>query len=242
LGVGKFYRDRNTVRAALTNISLEIMAGDRLLVVGVNGSGKSTLLRIILGLEPPDSGIVTRHQKLELHQLAYLPQDYRKYLLPWLTLQRQLGLFGNSQGLESDEYLRSFKSLASEFAGDFEFARYPYQLSGGEQQLFAFLSSLARLPTFLALDEPFSALDVGRRQMGVTRLATWLTNHGCTFIGISHDIEDAVLLANRIVVLTKDKDPPVREVTVPLPWPRHPELRFTDKVRAIVRELLSMME
>ena len=185
----------------LKDINLEIQEGEFIAIVGHSGCGKSTLLKIIAGLEKNDTGIVTADGK-EVDgpgmDRGMIFQEHR--LFPWMSIEKnvQLGLKGLSKEEKtklSDQYLELVK--LSEFK-----KAYPSQLSGGMSQRAAIARSLVSQPEILLLDEPFGALDALTKielQEELLRIRERFHN---TMIMVTHDIEEAVFLADRIVVMS----------------------------------------
>jgi NitT/TauT family transport system ATP-binding protein len=237
--VGKRASDRPNVWL-LEQIKLEIVPRQRLFLVGPNGSGKSTLLRMILGFESVDTGGITVSPPLSELSISYMPQDYRSALFPWFNLSRNLSLALKTEvdSSSTTHKLHEFNHLSKLFRLEPSLARYPYELSGGEQQLFLLIIAMIRKPVLLVLDEPFSAIDFGRRQSILTELGMFLNKEPSTVIAVTHDFEDAVLLADRILVLDP-KTTAIREgIDVPFAWPRRPALRNSALFRDLIQKII----
>ncbi|HEY3584291.1 MAG TPA: ABC transporter ATP-binding protein [Casimicrobiaceae bacterium] len=195
--------------------------GEFLAVVGPSGCGKTTLLRCIAGLMKPDDGRVL-HRGVEHGSpppwLSIVFQDYNRSLFPWLSVRRTAG-YGLHKLDKAERERRVNEALAAvglSHAADL----YPWQLSGGMQQRTALARSIAASPELLLLDEPFASVDAQTRMdlqdlvMGICqemKLATLL---------VTHDIDEAVLMADRIVVLSTRPARVVEEIRVPLARPR----------------------
>jgi len=231
-GLRKSYLTRAGRRSVLGGLDLDLPPGSRLALVGPNGGGKSTLLRLALGLETPDSGEVERREDPG-DRLAYIPQDYRSALLPWLRLDANLEL-GAGPGAAA-----RYGELAEAFGLDFELRRFPYQLSGGQQQAFLVARALLREPSLLVLDEPLSAVDYRRRRAIHDRLARWLASSGATLLLATHDFDEAALLADAALVLDGASDAVAARVPLELPWPREASSRRSAAFRAAVESLLA---
>lgn len=185
----------------LKDINLEIQEGEFIAIVGHSGCGKSTLLKIIAGLEKNDTGLVTADGK-EVSgpgmDRGMIFQEHR--LFPWMSIEKnvQLGLKGLSKEEKtklSDQYLELVK--LSEFK-----KAYPSQLSGGMSQRAAIARSLVSQPEILLLDEPFGALDALTKIELQEELLKIRERFHNTMIMVTHDIEEAVFLADRIVVMS----------------------------------------
>lgn len=238
--VGKRAPDRQGTWL-LERVTLDVRSRQRVFFVGPNGSGKSTLLRMILGFEHPDIGQVVLRPPICDLSVSYVPQDYRNALFPWLRLSSNLSVALRAD-VHSDvpkEALDSFQRLSELFRLAPGLQRYPYQLSGGEQQLFLLIVALVRKPDLLIVDEPFSAIDYGRRQLILEELGRQLATEDCTFLAVTHDFEDAVLLADRVLVLAPETAE-VREVLdVPFSWPRSLTMRDTSLFRELTDRIVA---
>ena len=186
---------------ALTDINLTIDDGEFLAIVGRSGSGKSTLLRVIAGLEKLTSGTVewtSGNGAARPHTGVVFQQAL---LMPWLTASENVMIAGRFAA-----HRKSFeRSYAEELLRRFELDRvadrYPDQLSGGQAQRVAIIRAVAHRPRLLLLDEPFSALDPAIRADLQSWLATLAAELGITVVLVTHDVDEALLLASRVVLL-----------------------------------------
>ncbi len=207
-GVRKAYGDV----VALDGVSLRAAAHETVAVVGPSGCGKSTLLELVCGLNAPDAG--------EVHSppAALMPQ--RDGLLPWLSALDNAGLAlrvrGESRAAARTAAHEHFAAFGLE---GFEKAR-PGELSGGMRQRVAFLRTLLAGRPVLCLDEPFGALDALTRGQMQRWLADALLKEPRTVLLVTHDVEEAVLLADRIVLLSPRPGRVVETLDVPIPRPR----------------------
>jgi ABC-type nitrate/sulfonate/bicarbonate transport system ATPase subunit len=209
---------------ALAGVSLRVDAGRTVAVVGPSGCGKSTLLEIVCGLQPPDAGTV------ESPPAALMPQ--RDGLLPWLSALDNAALAMRLAGAAP----RAARAAAHEHFAHFglegfERAR-PRELSGGMRQRVAFLRTLLAGRPVLCLDEPFGALDALTRQRMQEWLASALAEEPRTVLLVTHDVEEAVLLADEVVLLSPRPGRVVERIAVPLARPR----RRTDAAVQQLRE------
>ena len=188
---------------------------------GPNGCGKSTLLNMIAGLAPYEGGsILFDGRTLKDVKLGFVFQNYRDALMPWLraidNIAYPLKLQGNSR-LQIDQRVQE---LVEAFEIGFDLNRYPYQMSGGEQQLVSILRALAPDPEVICFDEPFSALDYEMTLFVRDMLQRLYLKTRKTLVIVSHDIEEAVWLADRVVLLTRRPTRVAEVVKVDLPHPR----------------------
>src|SRR3954468_246338 len=198
---------------ALAGVSLHAYDGEVVAVVGPSGCGKSTLLELVCGLQAPDEGTV------DAPPAALMPQH--DGLLPWLSALDNAGLALRVAG-RSKEAARAaaHEHFAAFGLEGFERAR-PSKLSGGMRQRVAFLRTLLAGRPLLCLDEPFGALDALTRGQMQRWLAEALEREPRTVLLVTHDVEEAVLLADRIVLLSPRPGRVIATVDVPLERPRH---------------------
>jgi NitT/TauT family transport system ATP-binding protein len=121
--------------------------------------------------------------------------------------------------------------LCEAFKIQLTLAKYPYELSGGEQQIFLLIRSLLSRPNLLVVDEPLSAVDFARRRLIQDFLGSWLAGRNCAFLFASHDYEEAVLLAERVLILRQSMTRKCVEIPISLPWPRQFEMRYAEQFR-----------
>ena len=194
--LNKYFEDVH----ALEDISLSVEEGEFLSVIGVSGCGKSTLIRIIGGLETASSGTVLVNGQAVLkptRKIGFVFQDHR--LLPWLTVTENIRLALNKDEKNQKETVEKYLTLV----GLEKFAdAYPKQLSGGMAQRVAIARSLANRPDILLLDEPFGALDAMTRISMQLELQKIWKAQKTTMILITHDIDEAVYLGQRVVVMS----------------------------------------
>ena len=219
-------------RAALDRIDLEIHEHEAVALVGISGCGKTTLLRIISGLEQATSGRLTLRGDAVTgprRDIGVVFQEPR--LMPWLTARENirlalLDLSPSSQAAAIDDLLRDMGLV------DFADAR-PRELSGGMAQRVAIARALARKPQVLLLDEPFSALDnFTRLKLQDHLVALWQKSH-FTLILVTHDVDEAVALSDRIIVMRGQPGRVYQEIAVNLPRPRK---RTTSEFQALKEE------
>ena len=235
-GVARRYPRGGVV--ALEGLDLRAGPSEVLGVVGPSGCGKSTLLEVIAGLAEPDAGFVAVGEAAEaearLAACAYMPQ--RDLLLPWRTALDNAGLALESRGVRRREARRRARPLFARFGLDaFEAAR-PNELSGGMRQRVAFLRTLLAGKPVLLLDEPFGALDSITRASMQEWLAGALVEEPRTVVLVTHDVEEALFLSDRVVVLSPRPGRVVEALEVDLPRPRPRREVVTDPAFAALRE------
>jgi ABC-type nitrate/sulfonate/bicarbonate transport system ATPase subunit len=216
-----FRRRRGGEVVAVDALSLTVHDKEFVCIVGPSGCGKSTLLRVIAGLSRPQTGEVTLDGERVTAPGGDRGMVFQSYtLFPWLTVQGNVE-FGPRLSGRSPEECAQVAHRYIDLVGlaGFEHA-YPKELSGGMQQRAAIARSLANDPEILLMDEPFGALDAQTRSlMQELLLRVWEQTHK-TVLFVTHDIEEAILLADRIYVMTARPGRIKHEVRVPLPRPR----------------------
>src|SRR5947209_8807898 len=222
--VTRTYAGRHGRVTALERVSLSVPPGEVVAVVGPSGCGKSTLLELICGLQQPDAG------EVRAAPAALMPQ--RDLLLPWLNVADNAALALRIAGRPRAEARRQALPWLRRFGlGGFESAR-PEELSGGMRQRVSFLRTLLAGKPVLALDEPFASLDAITRSEMQGWLARMLADEPRTVVLVTHDVEEAVLLGDRVLVMAPRPGHVVAELEVGLPRPR----RRTDPEVAALRE------
>jgi len=207
-----------------TDFNLDLPRSKIVSIFGPNGCGKSTLMNMIAGLIPLDKGeILFDGKTLKETKIGYVFQNYRDALFPWITARDNIAYPLRRHGMKEAEVQARVDELIKLFEIRFDLARYPYELSGGQMQTVCIMRSLAPNPEVMFLDEPFSALDFEmtlfiREKLQEAHLAT-----GVTMVIVSHDLEDAVFLADEILLLTRRPTRIAEIVPFTLPRPRVPE-------------------
>ncbi len=233
-----FRRRRGGEVVAVDALSLTVHDKEFVCIVGPSGCGKSTLLRVIAGLSRPQTGEVTLDGERVTAPGADRGMVFQSYtLFPWLTVQGNVE-FGPRLSGRSPEECAQVAHRYIDLVGlaGFEHA-YPKELSGGMQQRAAIARSLANDPEILLMDEPFGALDAQTRSlMQELLLRVWEQTHK-TVLFVTHDIEEAILLADRIYVMTARPGRIKHEVRVPLPRPRTVAVLDSDGFIRLRREV-----
>jgi len=186
----------------LPDFTFTIESGCFYTIVGPNGCGKSTLLNILAGISEKDSGDISSSMKGL--RIGYVWQDYRSSLFPWLSVTENISFPLKIQGVPSKQRRDAVENLISDFGLEINLKKKIYNLSGGQQQLINILRALIIRPDLLLLDEPFSALDQYKSwHIGFELEKMWLKQKSSVFF-VSHDVDEAVLLADEIILMNKD--------------------------------------
>lgn len=236
--VSKQYEVKGAALPVLQDISLSITPGEFVSIVGASGCGKSTLLRLIIGLEEGYQGqILLDGQRIKGTSLnrGIVFQEHR--LFPWLNVRDNIGLgLLNSDQTEGQKRLAVNEHIELVGLNGFETA-YPHQLSGGMSQRVAIARALVNRPDILLLDEPFGALDALTRAHLQQELHRIWQQEGITMILVTHDVEEAVYLGDKVVVM-EPRPGRIRQVLpVPLPHPRdRASYAFTQVKESVLRE------
>lgn len=211
------YRYPGSIEPVLNNLSFTLHKGEFVSLIGASGSGKSTLLKVLSGLMEPDKGrlLFNDGEKGRLGKVALMPQ--KDLLLPWRTVLENVLLpveiTDKNKIVEQEKAVSWLKDFGLEEVAH----EYPSRLSGGMKQRVAFLRTMMTGCELLLLDEPFGALDAMRKQeMQIWLLSIW-ERLGKTVFFITHDIEEAVLLSDRVFILRHSE---IEEVSISLQRPR----------------------
>lgn len=221
--LAKSYTSQEGTTEAISDISFEVSSGEFVCVVGPSGCGKTTLLKCLAGLLSPTSGEVllsgeeVREPPVEM---GFVFQDYASSLLPWLRVESNVTFPLRHKGV-SRERQAELAAETLEVVGLSEFAgHYPWQLSGGMQQRVAIARALAYEPEILLMDEPFASVDAQTRSdLEDLLLGVW-EEYQVTAVFVTHDIDESVYLADRVLVLSARPSTVEEELTVDLPRPR----------------------
>jgi NitT/TauT family transport system ATP-binding protein len=228
--VRRTYRGRHGDVMALGGVTLAAAPGEVLAVVGPSGCGKSTLLELICGLQVPDAGTVTAPPA------GYLPQHGA--LLPWANALDNVALPLLVAGTARAQARAQAHPLLAQLGLDGFERSLPRELSGGMRQRVAIARTLLTGRPLLALDEPFGALDAITRARAQEWLGDALRKRPSTVVLVTHDVEEAVLLADRVAVLSERPGRVVAQLDIALPRPRRPTAAGVVALRAELLEAL----
>jgi NitT/TauT family transport system ATP-binding protein len=186
------------------NFDLDIPRGELISVFGPNGCGKSTLINIVAGLIPADAGqILFDGMLLNEIKFGYVFQNYREALFPWLRAFDNIAYPLKMMQVAPAERRARTEKLVAHLGIKLDLNLYPYQMSGGQQQLVSIMRALIVEPEILFLDEPFSALDYEMTLFMREQLQRIFMETGTTTVLVSHDLEEAVFLADRVLLLSR---------------------------------------
>ncbi len=240
--VSKVYEGRNGRMEALQNVSLDILENEFVCVVGPSGCGKSTLLNIIAGLQSATGGHIYCNGNEVTGTGTERGVVFQQYaLFPWLTVLKNVvfalemrGVKGRAAQEEAMRYLRMVD--LENFAN-----HYPKELSGGMKQRVAIARAYAAAPQVLLMDEPFGALDAQTRtQLQTELLETWEKEKKTCFF-ITHDVDEAILLAQRVVIMSA-RPGRIREIVqIDIPYPRGQETKMTKAFMELKNHIWSIV-
>jgi NitT/TauT family transport system ATP-binding protein len=237
-GLGKTFETPTGTVTALKDINFKTHKREFVCVIGPSGCGKSTLIRILAGLETPSSGQMLLDGE-EVHgpgpDRGMVFQGYT--LFTWLTVKKNV-MFGLEQSGHSREIAEEDARQWIDLVGLTKFVdSYPHQLSGGMKQRVAIARALANQPRILLMDEPFGALDAQTRAKMQAYLMEIWQNIDITVLFITHDLDEAIYLADRILVLKAHPGEVQEIIEVPVPQPRTPEQLLSPEFLATKKRL-----
>jgi NitT/TauT family transport system ATP-binding protein len=227
-------------RFAFQNVSFSVAQGDFVALIGPSGCGKSTLLHIMAGLSSATAGTI-RFMGDDVtgprDEMMFVFQQYTKSIFPWKTVLEnvKLAIKYRTKGTDLDTTAHRHLEMVGlgRYAG-----YYPYQLSGGMQQRVAIARALVRRPQLLLMDEPFSALDAMMRVDLQDLLLNLWKELGLTILFVTHDLDEALYLAQRVIMLSAGPGTVADTVDVPLAYPRHQVTTRSDPKYLALRERL----
>lgn len=227
-GVTKSYETREGSFLALEEVNLDVEKNEFICVVGPSGCGKTTLMNIIAGLNPPSTGTVKVRGEVVTGPGKGKGVVFQQYALyPWLTVEKNVEFGLRMKGVDK-ERRREIAQKYIRIVGLERFAKsYPKELSGGMKQRVAIARAYTTGPEVLLMDEPFGALDAQTRaQLQENLLNTWQQEKKTCFF-ITHDVEEAVLLSTKVIIMSAGPGRIREVVDVRLPYPRNQETKLT---------------
>ncbi|WP_141798041.1 ABC transporter ATP-binding protein [Nocardioides sp. SLBN-35] len=222
-GLHKGYGAGAARKEVISDLTFDVHAGEFVCIVGPSGAGKTTLLKCLTGLHPASSGAVRLDGQVvdgPPRQMALVLQEYTRSLMPWLTVEKNVRLpLANLKIGKAEREQRITDALREVGLSDVR-TSYPWQLSGGMQQRVAIARALAYRPEVLVMDEPFASVDAQTRADLEDLMLKVREDFGITIVLVTHDIDEAVYLSDRVVVVTKGPCTVDEIIPVELPFPR----------------------
>ena len=243
--LSKTYGTGATAKRAIDELTFQVHEGEFLSVVGPSGAGKTTLLKCIAGLIRPTAGSLT-FEGAPIDgppaKMALVFQDYSRSLFPWMTVEGNIALPLKAKRLRSPERSRRVSDALDAVGLADALRRYPWQLSGGMQQRVALARAVAYQPDCLLLDEPFASVDAQTR-FDLEDLVLRLRHKiGVTVIFVTHDIDEAVYMSDRVVAVSRSPCRVTATMTVDLPRPRDQiQTRSAPRFAALRTELFELV-
>ena len=237
-----YQRGRGPLTTVLSDFSLQLQAGEVVALLGPSGVGKSSLLRVLAGLQKATQGQVQVHNTVLTGphpRLSFMFQD--PSLLPWLSVEDNVGFgldFKHQPKISKFEKHQRIDQALAEVGLHHAKKALPRELSGGMAQRVALARSLARQPEILLLDEPFSALDEITRSEMQELLTTITRRHGTAAVLVTHDIDEALLLADRVLMIGGQPGRLLASWPVHLPQPRHNAINELNAIRVKIMQTM----
>lgn len=240
----EYENDSGGTTLALKDLDLHIEDGEAVTIIGQSGCGKSTLLHLLGGLIGPSGGSIEVAGEPVTgpnpQLAAFVFQDYT--LLPWRSIIDNASIGLRFAGVPKAE-ARSKGMEMLELVGLAEYANsYPHQLSGGMQQRVAVARAMAMNPEILLMDEPFGALDEQTRRHLGFEMSTMLSESGSTIVLVTHSLDEAILWADRVIVLSARPGQVMREIRIPAPRPRRVDVMGEPWFAEVRSELFQLLE
>ncbi len=214
-------------REILSPTSFEVQPGEFVCIIGPSGCGKTTLLRAAAGFMAPSAGAVLRHGKPVAgpsREVAFVFQDYGRALLPWRTVEGNISLALEAANVPASERPARIAKVLDTVGLGAHAQKFPVQLSGGMQQRVQIARCLAQEPELMMMDEPFGALDAMTRESLQDELSRLVRDSGLTVLFVTHDLEEAIYLGDRVIALRTNPTPEAPSlaamINVPIPRPR----------------------
>ncbi len=223
----------------IADLSFKLCESEKVAIVGPNGCGKSTLLKAIAGLIPVKSGNVHVFQKNKRDKFGMVFQNYSESLFPYYTVKKNLSFPLANQGIKRKERENRIDRFLAGMNVGIDPKKYPYQLSGGQQQLVAILRSLIQEPNILMLDEPFKSLDYHRRANIYRIVDQIFSKTEQALILVSHEPDEAVFFSDTILVMSEKPSKIVEYISVDIKRPRKIEDMISDEFVDIQNKVIT---
>ncbi len=221
------------------DFAVDLPLGHFISIFGPNGCGKSTLINMVSGLLRMDAGeVLYDGQLISETRISYVFQNYREALFPWLKAIDNIHYPLKVMGIPRKQRRDRVEKLLADFEVRIDLDAYPYTLSGGQQQAISILRALVTEPEVLFLDEPFSALDYEMTMFMRGQLQKIFMKTKTTMLLVSHDLDEAIELADKVVLLTRRPTKVAEIVDIGLPWPRSLEVTTGEDFMTLKRHCL----
>lgn len=241
--VSKSYSTNIGWKEILKNVTFEIRDGEFVTLFGPNGCGKTTLLNIIAGVTQQDHGKVTINGKFPNKDIiGYVFQNYRDSLLPWKTNIENIAFPLEIKHVPKEKRLALAEELVRSFELTLPLYKYPYQCSGGEQQLVAILREVIAHPNIILMDEPFSALDVEHREYLRVKVQEIAKKLHLTVMFVSHDIYETLQLGDRVFILDPEMKTISKILEVNAPRPRTEKILYSKTFKHLVSYMRGILK
>jgi NitT/TauT family transport system ATP-binding protein len=221
--LGISFATKDALREIFSGISVKVLPGEFVSICGLSGVGKSTFVRVLAGLIKPTSGSVYLDGELVTtppKSMSFVSQDYSRSLFPWLTVSKNVALPFRGKDVEKKEIQNRVENVLAEVGLSNFPDSYPWQLSGGMQQRVAIARALVTRPRLLLLDEPFASVDTHTRFELEDLVLNLVNEINVTTIMVTHDIDEATYMSDRVFVMTGSPAAFTTDVSVDLPKPR----------------------
>lgn len=225
------------------NLNLTVKSGEICTIFGPNGSGKTTLLNMLAGVADADRGTISIDGMPPRPGLAaYVFQNFKDSLFPWRTVEGNLLFPLECQIVDGKERRDRLKEFVKEFGFSLPLQSKVYELSIGQQQMVTLARALITRPRLLLMDEPFSALDLRIRHSMQSELLAYQKKHGATILFVSHEIDEAIFLGQRLFLFPPRPVKTIREISIDLVFPRSREVFYTKDFFRIRSDVLRFFE
>lgn len=237
--ISKHFENQGIRHDVFLGFSMHVQNGESVCLVGPNGCGKTTLLNLVAGFDQASDGQIqigvnNRHTP----RIGFVFQDYASSLFPWMTTKQNIAFALQCHGLDVSKADLWLERLGLGEHSD----KFSYQLSGGQRQRLAIARALAVEPDLLLLDEPFSAVDFSTKLLLEQELRQLGESLGFTMVCVSHDVDQAIFLADRVVVLSAMPATVMGTVHVDLPGKRKASVRVSNRFLWLKRKVLNLYE